>query len=191
MPPSILNSILFNFTLYIISCVLLLQAARDETLPFGASLLPAKRKATIAYQPCMTTLVGALQPALRSSALLSDDPLIRRVLSINWAGDREDWRIGAIGSRRVSPEIRRDEPRSAELHRDEARYIEVSRDHPRLAEIGARRYYRGVQRELLKFAKRAYDAGAAGALHSPSYLVYILLHTILPSPHRLTSFTYS
>ena len=157
--------------------MLLLQAARDETLPFGSSLLPAERAATIAYQPCMTTLVGALQPALRSRALLSDDPLIRRVLSINWAGDREDWRVGAIGSRRVSPEIRRDLPRSAELHRDEARYIEVSRDHPRLAEIGARRYYRGVQRELLKFAKRAFDAGAAGALHLPTSFVYILLTT--------------
>ena len=117
MPPSILNSILFNFTLYIISCVLLLQAARDETLPFGASLLPAKRKATIAYQPCMTTLVGALQPALRSSALLSDDPLIRRVLSINRAGDRR------LASRRdrIQARIARDQPRSAEGSRDEPR----------------------------------------------------------------------
>ena len=44
----------------------------------------------LAYQPCATTLVGALQPALRSGALLEG----KKVLSINYAGDKEEFRLG-------------------------------------------------------------------------------------------------
>ena len=67
-----------------------LAAARDVTGPFGRELLPGTRHAGLAYQPCSTTLVGALQPALRSDALLGG----RKVLSINYAGDKEEFRLG-------------------------------------------------------------------------------------------------
>ena len=177
--------------------MLLLQAARDETLPFGASLLPAKRAATIAYQPCMTTLVGALQPALRSSALLSDDPLIRRVLSINWAGDREEWRVGAIGSRRVSPEIRRDKPRSAEISRDQPRSAEISRDqHPRSAEISRAQLRSAeisrnqvISTEISRDQPRLGPAGttaACSANYSSSQSAPSTPVRLEPSTHRVT-----
>jgi len=51
--------------------------------------------ATLAYQPCATTLVGAIQPCLASRRLLDESPAGAKILSVNMASDNPLLRYGS------------------------------------------------------------------------------------------------